>query len=31
MLQKGYELKTICELTGISIDKLQQEQINLKP
>ena len=30
MLQKGYELKTICELTGISIDELQQVQINLK-
>ena len=31
MLQKGYKLKIICELTGISIDELQQVQINLKP
>ena len=31
MLQKDYKLKIICELTGISIDELQQVQINLKP
>ena len=29
MLQKGYDLKTICELTSIPIDELKQEQINL--
>ncbi|MEA2059762.1 MAG: Rpn family recombination-promoting nuclease/putative transposase [Thermodesulfobacteriota bacterium] len=29
MLQKGFELKTICELTGISMDDLQQEKLAL--
>ncbi|MEA2060751.1 MAG: Rpn family recombination-promoting nuclease/putative transposase [Thermodesulfobacteriota bacterium] len=30
MLKKGFELKTICELTGISIKELQQEKLALK-
>ena len=30
MLQKGFELKTICELTGISMNELQQEKLALK-
>lgn len=30
MLQKGFELATICEITGISMNELQKEKLALK-
>jgi len=30
MLKKGFELKTICELTGISLEEVQKEKLRMK-
>jgi len=30
MLQKGFELKIICELTGISLEEVQKEKLRMK-
>jgi len=30
MLQKGFELKIICELTGISLEEVEKEKLRME-